>query len=115
MPNVQYVPTPYSYSAAVRAGATIFLGLHRGFGETFSDQLEGALAGMKNTLAEFGLGLDSLMKINVWLKDVRDLPSMEKIVGNYFEKDHYPARMTATTQFIDQDCLVMIDGTAYAG
>jgi len=57
---IQYLPTPYSYSSALKAGDFVFLGLHRGAG------------------------------------------------------DNFPARMTATTQFIDADCLLMIDGTACA-
>ena len=59
-----------------------------------------------------GLGLEHIAKVNVWLKNIQDLPEMEKIFLKYFEKDHYPARMTATTQFIDADCLVMVDGVA---
>lgn len=113
MSNLKHVPTPYSYSSAVVAGDYVFLGLHRGFGEQFSDQLEGVFAGLKATLAELGLGLEHIAKVNVWLKNIQDLPEMEKIFLNYFEKDHFPARMTSTTEFIDADCLVMVDGVAY--
>ena len=113
MTPIQRIPTPYSYSAAVAAGDYVFLGLHRGFGERFSDQLEGIFAGLKTTLAGLGLGLEHIARVNVWLKNIQDLPEMEKIFLSYFEKDHFPARMTATTQFIDDDCLVMVDGVAY--
>ncbi len=109
MADTQWVPTPYSYSAAVKAGEYVFLGLHHGFGKSFTGQIDGALAEMKETLA--GLGLKTLVKLQVWLKNVEDLPQMEKIVAGYFE----PGRMTATTQFIDADCLVMIEGIAYTG
>ena len=57
--------------------------------------------------------LACLVKVNVWLKDVQDLPEMEKLFHRYFELGTFPARMTATTQFIDADCRVMIDGVAY--
>ena len=113
MSNLKYISTPFSYSSAVVAGDLVFLGLHRGFGERFSDQLEGVFAGFKATLGELGLGLEHIAKVNVWLKNIQDLPEMEKIFLGHFEKDHYPARMTATTQFIDDDCLVMVDGVAY--
>jgi|UPI0003A596F1 hypothetical protein len=34
----------------------------------------------------------------------------------YFEPNQFPARMTTTTtEFIDADCLLMIDGIAYRG
>ena len=111
--SMKFIPTPYSYSSAVVAGDFVFLGLHRGFGDQFSDQLEGIFVALKITLAELDLGLEHIAKVNVWLKNVQDLPDMEKIFQRYFSSDHFPARMTATTQFIDDDCLVMIDGVAY--
>ncbi|MGG4392836.1 hypothetical protein ABEX25_00780 [Paenibacillus thiaminolyticus] len=38
---------------------------------------------------------------------------MEKVFFDYFEADACPARMTSTTEFIDSDCLFMMDGAAY--
>jgi 2-iminobutanoate/2-iminopropanoate deaminase len=113
MANIKRIPTPYSYSTAAAAGDYIFLGLHRGFGDSFPEQLDGIFEHLKSTLGEFGLTLDNLVKVNVWLKNIQDLPVMEKAFEKYFEKGKYPARMTATTEFIDADCLVMIDGVAY--
>ena len=109
------VTTPFSYSSAVAAGDFIFLGLHRGFGDNFATQLNGTLHYMRQTLGEFGLNLANLVKVNVWLKHIQDLPEMEKRFCDYFEADHFPARMTSTTEFIDDDCLVMVEGTAYRG
>jgi 2-iminobutanoate/2-iminopropanoate deaminase len=113
MSTLKRIATPYSYSSAVVAGDYVFLGLHRGFGERFSDQLEDAMTRIKATLAELGLTLENLVKVNVWLKNIQDLPEMEKLFYRHFKKDEFPARMTSTTEFIDADCLVMIDGVAY--
>jgi 2-iminobutanoate/2-iminopropanoate deaminase len=115
MSAIKYISTPYSYSTAVAAGDFVFLGLHRGFGETFAEQLHGAFAYLNETLGKLDLGLESVVKVNVWLKNVKDLPEMEKLFTEYFAKDRFPARMTATTEFIDDDCLLMIDGVAYRG
>jgi len=115
MPEPVYITTPHSYSAAVDTGEYVFLGLHRGGGETFLEQLQSAFAGATDTLAQCGLPLTSLVKITVWLKDIADLPAMEKAVLDSFPAGHYPARMTAVTPFIDADCLVMIEGIAYRG
>lgn len=101
MLEIQYVPTPYSYSIAVVAGEYVFIGLHRGFGDTFSEQLDGALEYLKATLGKLDLTLENLVKVSVWLKHIQDLPEMEKRFAKHFEKDHFPARMTATTEFID--------------
>jgi 2-iminobutanoate/2-iminopropanoate deaminase len=115
MSRIIRISTPYSYSAAVVAGSQVYLGLHRGFGATFAEQLEGTFAGLAETLGKLGLSLDCLVKVNVWLKHVEDLPAMEKMFSRYFEQDQFPARMTATTEFIDADCLLMIDGIGYTG
>jgi 2-iminobutanoate/2-iminopropanoate deaminase len=109
MTDLQRVTTPHSYSSAVAVGDFIFLGLHRGGGDDFATQFDQTL---EKTLAEFGLTFTALVKVNVWLKHIQDLPEMEKRFCNYFAKDQFPARMTATTEFIDADCLLMIDGIA---
>jgi 2-iminobutanoate/2-iminopropanoate deaminase len=115
MNEVKYIPTPYSYSQAVAAGDYVFLGLHRGLGKDFTEQFHDTFKHLKATLAEFGLELADIVKVNVWLKNIDDVRIYEKLFAPYFEKDKYPARMGATTEFIDKDCLLMIDGVAYRG
>ncbi len=112
MSDIKYVQTPYSYSSVVVAGDYAFLSFHRGFGDDFEEQCRGALVGIKQTLEGIDLPLSSLVKVTVWLKSVQDLPTMEKLFLDYFEPTKYPARMTATTEFFDSDCLVMIEGIA---
>ncbi|MGG6312834.1 RidA family protein [Paenibacillus macerans] len=109
------IPTPFSYSSAVAAGDYIFLGLHRGYGDGFTAQIHDAFTHLQATLSECGCPLDRLVKVNVYLKHIKDLPEMEKVFFDYFGKDQFPARMTSTTEFIDSDCLLMIDGVAYRG
>ena len=113
MTEFKRITTPFSYSSAVAAGDFVFLGLHRGFGDDFTAQFDDAFSYLKKTLAEFDLTLENLVKVNVWLKHIKDLPEMEKHFNNYFDKGSFPARMTSTTEFIDDDCLLMIDGVAY--
>lgn len=113
MTEIRRISTPYSYSAAVEAGDFVYLGLHRGFGDNFAAQFDDTFKNLKKTLAEFDLTLVHLVKVNVWLKNIEDVRMYEKLFRNYFEKDKYPARMGATTEFIDDDCLLMIDGIAY--
>jgi 2-iminobutanoate/2-iminopropanoate deaminase len=114
MSKIKRLSTPYSYSSAVVVGEYVFLGLHRGFGNTFSEQLDDTFTSLKETLGKLYLTLDCLVKVNVWLKRIKDLPDMEKAFTRYFAKDGFPARMTSTTDFIDDECLLMIDGIAYA-
>ena len=113
MTELKRTTTPYSYSEAIEAGDYIFLALHRGKGEDFKTQFDNTFASLKKTLSQYNMTLAHLVKVNVWLKNINDLPEMEKRFCKYFEKDKYPVRMTATTEFIDADCLLMIDGVAY--
>ena len=68
MSGIKRIPTAFSYSSAVVAGDTVFLGLNRGFGDHFADQLESAFDSLKETLAELELTFESLVKVQVWLK-----------------------------------------------
>lgn len=115
MSGIVRTPSPHSYSRAVAAGDFVFLGLHRGFGEDAADQVNGALDGIGATLAEHGAGLDTLVSVHVWLRDATHVPAMEDAFRDRFEPGGYPARMTSTTDFLDDDCLVMIDGVAFRG
>lgn len=113
MADKKYLPTPYSYSQAVEAGDYVFLGLHRGWGKNFTDQFNDTFKYLEKTLKEFNLCLSDIVKVNIWLKNIEDVRIYEKLFGQYFEKGKFPARMGATTEFIDKDCLLMIDGIAY--
>ena len=113
MAEIKRIATPYSYSLAVAVGDFIFLGIHRGGGDDFATQFDNTFQHLASTLAQFGLTLAHLVKVNVWLKYIADLPEMEKRFHNHFEKGKFPARMTSTTEFIDDDCLLMIDGIAH--
>ena len=113
MSDIKRISTPHSYSSAVLAGDYVFLGLHRGFGDSFTEQIKSTFGFLKETLAKLDMPLERLVKVNVWLQDINDLPKMEQIFSEYFDEGKFPARMTSTTEFIDDDCLVMIDGVAY--
>jgi 2-iminobutanoate/2-iminopropanoate deaminase len=115
MAPVRRTPTPHSYSSAVAAGDFVFLGLHRAGGDDVETQLTGTFAALQQTLDEYGLTLHDLVKVNVWLARIEDLRVMEHAFVAHFPPLGFPARMTSTTEFIDDDCLVMIDGTAYRG
>jgi len=106
------IPTPFSYSSAVATGDFVFLGLHRGFGDSFKEQIHSAFSHVKETLLQVNVPLENIVKVNVYLKNIADLPEMEKVFMDYFEKDKFPARMTSTSEFIDSDCLMMMDGIA---
>ena len=113
MTDVKRITSDFSFSYAVAAGDYVFIGHHRGFGNSFTKQFDDMFSHLKKTLAEFNLTLKDLVQVNVRLKNIKDLPEMEKRFNSFFDKGKFPARMTTTTQFVDDDCLLMIDGIAY--
>ena len=101
MTEIKRITTPFSYSSAVVAGDYAFIGLHRGFGDHFSDQVESAFENLKETLASLDIPLENIVKISVWLKDINDLPDMEKLFNNYFDEGKFPARMTSIGRIVN--------------
>ncbi|BBH24099.1 hypothetical protein Back11_54440 [Paenibacillus baekrokdamisoli] len=71
---VRRVKTPFSYSAAVAAGDYVFIGLHRGFGESFTQQIHDTFTNLTKTLQQCDTLLDQVVKMNVYLKNIADLP-----------------------------------------
>lgn len=107
----------YAYSGIVEAGDFVFLSFCVGnVGASFEGQVNGALNDMENRLATLGLTLQNVVKIDVLLKDVWNIPVMEKVFKERF-KGIYPARKTIQTEFAHiggPDGLhVQIDAIAY--
>jgi 2-iminobutanoate/2-iminopropanoate deaminase len=115
MAGIKRIPTSFSYSQAVGAGDFVFLGFHRGWGADFTAQFHDMFSRLKNTLAEFDLTLAHLVQVDIRFKHVADIRVYEKLFREYFEKDKYPARIGGSTEFFDDNCLVMIGGIAYRG
>ncbi len=107
----------YAYSGVVEAGDFVFLSFCVGnVGQSIEMQIEGALDNMSERLEKLNLTLDSVVKIDVLLRDVWDIPVMEEIFKRRF-KGNYPARKTISTEFAHQGgpngLKVQIDAIAY--
>ena len=109
----------WTFSTYVRAGDLIFVshtvGLVDDHGrrlETVAEQTEQSFRNLEKTLQVAGAALDDVVKTTVYLRDLADFNEMREAYRGQFSGG-YPARMTATTDFIDSMCLVMIDAVAY--
>lgn len=107
----------YAYSGFVEAGDFVFLSFCVGnVGQPVEQQVEGALDNMSERLAKVNLTLDFVVKMDVLLRDVWDIPVMEEVFRRRF-KGTYPARKTISTEFAHKggpDGLkVQIDAIAY--
>lgn len=106
-----------AYSGFVEAGDFIFLTFCVGnIGGSTEEQVEGALNNMSERLEKVNLTLDSVVKVDVMLRDVWDIPVMEKVFNQRFN-GNYPARKTISTDFAHKGggLNVQIDAIAYKG
>jgi 2-iminobutanoate/2-iminopropanoate deaminase len=106
-----------AYSGYVEAGDFVFLNFCVGnVGESVERQVEGALDHMSGRLRMAGLTLADVVKVDVMLRDVWDIPVMEEVFKRRFQ-GQYPARKTISTEFAHRGgpggLKVQIDGIAY--
>ena len=67
---------------------------------------------MERTLEAAGATLSDVVKTTVYLKNIEDFGKMREAYRQQFT-DGYPARMTATSEFIAPEIHVMIEAVAY--
>ncbi|BCJ92852.1 hypothetical protein acsn021_04210 [Anaerocolumna cellulosilytica] len=107
----------YAYSEIVEAGDFVFLSFCVGnVGASIENHVHGALNDMEKRLEKINLSLCNVVKMDVLLKDVWNIPIMEKVFKERFGSV-YPARKTIQTEFAHiggPDGLhVQIDAIAY--
>ncbi|WP_379156397.1 RidA family protein [Paenibacillus sp. sgz5001063] len=107
----------YAYSEVVEAGDFVFLSFCVGnVGGTVEEQVEGALNDMSGRLQRVGLTLADVVKVDILLRDVWDIPVMEQVFKRRFQ-GKYPARKTISTEFAHvggpDGLKVQMDGVAY--
>lgn len=104
--------------SCVVAGDYIFLAHHAGGHDKYdvAHQTRATFESMKRTLASVSATLDDMMQIQLFLKTQRDYEAdfdiAREVFFDYFS-DGFPARMTSTTEFLDDGILVMMMGIAY--
>ena len=103
-------------SSCVVAGDYIFLAHHSGHnGKNANDivsQVRSTFENIKRTLSTVNATLNDMAELKFYLKNKEDFRKGADVFREYF-KDGPPARMTIFTDFLDDDCLCMIDGVAY--
>ncbi len=89
----------YAYAGIVEAGDFVYLSFCVGnVGDSFRDQVNGAIDNLEQRLQSVGLTLDAVVKIDVLLRDVWNIPFMEEVFKKRFVHG-FPARKTISTEF----------------
>jgi len=60
-------------------------------GNTIEEKLEAVITNIKTVLNEAGLTLEDVVRVQLYLTDLSQLPALNKVYGNYF-KHPLPAR-----------------------
>lgn len=107
----------YAWSDMVEAGDFVFLNFCVGnVGQSFEAQVNGAIDDMENRLKQISLTLESVVKVDVLLRDAWNIPFMEKVFKERFS-GQYPARKTIQTEFAHiggpEGLHMQIDAIAY--
>lgn len=117
MNEVERMPThcgDATCAACVVAGNTIYLAHHTGGHEKkdIEHQMHAAFKAMEATLASAGAKLSDLVQINLYLRELTEFRKAANVFDEYLQGSPV-ARMTTTTEFIEPNCLCMMDGVAY--
>lgn len=105
----------YTCPSCVVAGDYIFLAHHAGGfdKEDIAHQMRATFERTRETLQSAGATLNDMVQIHLYLKNLSDFSIARNVFYEYFDESHFPARMTSTSEFLDSNCLCMIDGIAY--
>ena len=109
------------YSQAVQAGGMVFvsgqLPIDPATGafavDDVKSQTRQSLTNIKNILASEGIGMDQVIRVGVFLKDMNTFGDMNEVYGEFFEGD-YPARAAVEVARLPKDALVEIEAVAVA-
>lgn len=108
------------YSQAVRAGQFVFCSGQAGInpatgkfiGVDIESQTRQAIQNLRMVLAAAGLDLSHVVKTTIFLIDLEDFSSVNKIYGTEFG-DHKPARATVQVAGLPLGALIEIECSAY--
>jgi len=79
---------------------------------TTKEQMEHTLKNLDKFLNEIDLSLKNVVKLIVILKDIDDFREMHKVWKEYFDEGEYPVRSVITSEFVNNNILVQVEGVA---
>jgi len=112
-------PSPFNH--VVRAGNFVFLSsqlsadlkVHKILGGNIREQTKQALENIKFLLESAGSSMDDIVKIVIYMKDVKnDFNTMNDVYRKYFKKGEEPARVTVQALSPIEKIDIEIEATA---
>ena len=115
------IAPPRPFNHAVRAGSFIFLSsqlsadlkIHKILGGDIRKQTKQALENIKFLLESAGSSMDNIVKIVIYMKDVKkDFNAMNEVYHEYFKEGEEPARVTVQALSPIEKIDIEIEATA---
>lgn len=117
--NSENAPKPVGpYSHAVKAEDFVFvsgqipLTKDGKIPERFEDRVRVVMENIKSILNSCGLGMDSIVKVTVYLKDISKFAEFNDIYSEYIK--HRPSRAVVGVSSLPKDVDIEIEAIAYS-
>ena len=117
--NSENAPEPVGpYSHAVKAGDFVFvsgqipLTKEGKIPRSFEERVRVVMENIKSILESCGLGMDSIVKVTVYLRDISRFAEFNEIYSEYIK--HRPSRAVVEVSSLPKDVDVEIEVIAYA-
>lgn len=122
MANKQFIQTPDApaaigtYSQAIRVSDTVYLSGQIGLdpatmqmSDTIEAQIHRVFQNLRAVTVAAGSDLDGIVKLNVFLTDLKHFAMVNEIMSGYFQQP-YPARAAVGVSALPRGALVEMDG-----
>jgi len=114
---------PGPYSQAYRAGNTIYVAGQVPYDPETGKPIDGGIKeqtrrtfeNINAVLGAGGASLENVVKVNVWLRDLKDFPGFNEVYKDYFRQPPYPARSTLQSAAILPEFLIEVEVIAVLG
>lgn len=119
--QTEKAPKPIGpYSQAIQAGNFLFLSGQIPIDPTTEELVKGdiqeqtqrVLENIKGIMESQGLGMDDIVKVTIFLKDLRKFSQVNELYGTYFSKTP-PARSTLQVSDLPRGAEIEIDAIAW--
>ena len=127
MENKQFIQTPDApaaigtYSQAIRVNDTVYLSGQIGLdpatmqmSDTIEAQIHRVFQNLRAVTVAAGSDLDGIVKLNVFLTDLKHFAMVNEIMAGYFQQP-YPARAAVGVSALPRGALVEMDGVLVVG
>jgi len=127
MANKQFIQTPEApaaigtYSQAIRVNDTVYLSGQIGLdpatmqmADGIDEQIHRVFGNLRAVALAAGGDLNDLVKLNVFLVDLKNFAKVNEIMASYFQQP-YPARAAVGVSALPRGALVEMDGVLVIG